>query len=171
MIQNILNPKALQSLDFINIYFKLKPEKKTMIIIGDCMVSYIGRAKSFLDWGQRIIIIKQDGSILIHRPKMREPVNWQPSGSRIKFSVHKNNFILNSYNKKPNEKMEIFFRNIEIIILSKLKDEGKLSITGMERDIVNQIFNNPSIIIHMTITRMIILTICSNKLWSPVNLI
>lgn len=146
MIQNILNPDSIQSLNFINKYFKFKPEKKSIVIIGDCMVSYQGRAKSFLDWGQRIIIIKQDGSLLIHRPKMREPVNWQPSGSRIKFSIKKNNFILNSYNKNPNEKMKIFFRDIEIIISSDLKDEAKLIISGMEKDVVNQIFNNPSLI-------------------------
>ena len=146
MIQNIIKPNPKQSIEFINKYHKLKPEKTIILIIGDCMVDYHGRAKSFLDWGERIIIIKQDGTILVHRPKMREPVNWQPSGSKINFKEIKNNLILKSYNKNPTEKMKIIFRKIEIIISSNLKDETKLIISGMEKDFVNQILNNPSVI-------------------------
>ncbi len=146
MIQNILNPNPKQSIDFINKYYKFKTKKTLIIIIGDCMVNYHGRAKSFLDWGQRIIIIKHDGTILIHRPKMREPVNWQPSGSRINFSLLKDNLILKSYNINPNEKMKIFFRDVDIILSTSLKDEAKLIISGMEKDVVNQIVDNPSII-------------------------
>jgi len=146
MIKNILNPNPRQSLNFINKYHKLKPEKTLILIIGNCMVSYNGRAKSFLDWGQRIILIKQDGTILIHRPKMREPVNWQPPGSKINFGTIKNSFILKSFNSKLNEKMKITFQDINIIISAHIKDEAKLIISGMEKDIVNQILNNPSVI-------------------------
>jgi len=146
MIKNILNPNPKKSLNFVNKYHIIKPEKTLILIIGNCMVNYDGRAKSFLDWGQRIILIKQDDTILIHRPKMREPVNWQPSGSKIHFSIKKNNFILKSYNSNLNEKMKIIFRDIDIIISSHIKDEAKLIISGMERDIVDQIVTNPSLI-------------------------
>jgi RecB family endonuclease NucS len=146
MIQNIINPNCEESLDFINKYYKCYNGNNSVIIIGDCMVNYHGRAKSLLDWGQRIIIIKQDSTILIHRPKMREPVNWQSSGTRLNFSKMKNNLLLNTYNKNPNEKMKIQFRNIDLILSSTIKDNAKLMITGMEKDIVNQIINNPEII-------------------------
>jgi len=39
------------------------------------MIDYRGRARSFLDWGERIIIIKQDGAVLVHQPVMRQTVN------------------------------------------------------------------------------------------------
>jgi len=146
MIKNIINPDINQSLNFIKKYYIKKPEKISLIIIGKCIVNYNGRAKSFLDWGERIILIKQDDTILIHRPKMREPVNWQPTGNKINFRINKNNLILKSLNSKQNEKMEIIFTNINIIISSHIKDSAKLIISGMEKDIVNQILNNPSII-------------------------
>jgi RecB family endonuclease NucS len=110
------------------------------------MVKYQGRAKSLLDWGERIIILKEDGTILIHRPKMREPVNWLPSDSRINFSIIDNNLMLKSYNINPNEKMKVHFKNIELILLFKIKDHAKLTISGMEKDFVNQIINNPELI-------------------------
>lgn len=146
MIKNILNPDSFQSLNFINKFHVLKPEKTLIIIIGKCMVNYNGRAKSFLDWGQRFIIIKKDNTIIIHRPKMREPVNWQPQNSKIYFLEEQNNFIINSINSKCNEKMKIVFNEIDIIISSDIKDNAKLIISGMEKDIVNQILKNPSII-------------------------
>ena len=146
MIKNILNPDPLQSLNFINKFHILKPEKTLIIIIGKCMVNYNGRAKSFLDWGQRFIIIKKDNTIIIHRPKMREPVNWQPQNSKINFLKEQNHFIINSINSKCNEKMKIVFKEIDIIISSDIKDNAKLIISGMEKDIVNQILKNPSII-------------------------
>jgi RecB family endonuclease NucS len=146
MIKNILNPDTIQSLNFINKFHVLKPEKTLIIIIGNCMVTYNGRAKSFLDWGQRFIIIKKDNTIIIHRPKMREPVNWQPQNSKINFLVEQDNFIINSINSKCNEKMKIVFKEIDIIISSDIKDNAKLIISGMEKDIVNQILKNPSII-------------------------
>lgn len=35
----------------------------------NCKVLYEGRALSELDWGERIILIKPDGSFLIHQDK------------------------------------------------------------------------------------------------------
>jgi len=51
------------------------------------MIDYRAEQDPFLDWGERIIIIKQDGAVLVHQPIMREPVNWQPSGSKSDFNV------------------------------------------------------------------------------------
>ena len=50
-------------------------------IFARCRVHHDGRAKSELGPGDRIIIVKPDGSFLIHQGEKREPVNWQPPGS------------------------------------------------------------------------------------------
>ena len=110
------------------------------------MIDYHGRARSFLDWGQRIIIIKQDGNVLIHQPVMREPVNWQPSDTRTIFKEKNSQLIMISSHKKPNEKMKITFRDISSIQAMTLIDKAKLIISGMESDIVNNIMSNPNII-------------------------
>ncbi|MEM2914144.1 MAG: endonuclease NucS, partial [Candidatus Bathyarchaeia archaeon] len=53
-------------------------ERKTIILVGNCWVNYHGRASSTLEPGERILIVKEDGSVLVHRSKGYEPVNWQP---------------------------------------------------------------------------------------------
>jgi RecB family endonuclease NucS len=143
---SILNTTSSNALKFIKKYHKSKADKTILLIIGDCMIDYRGRARSFLDWGERIIIIKQDGAVLVHQPVMREPVNWQPSGSKTDFSVKDDLLILRSRHTRPPEKMKITFRTVKIIATSTLYDKAKLVISGMETDIVNEIINNPGII-------------------------
>ncbi|ACL10433.1 indolepyruvate ferredoxin oxidoreductase, alpha subunit [Desulfurococcus amylolyticus 1221n] len=58
-------------------------EGRVVIIIGECSIEYEGRSASRLGNGERILIIKQDGSVLVHRPQGYSPVNWQPETSVI----------------------------------------------------------------------------------------
>ncbi len=147
MIDNIVNPTSVDALDFIEKHHKSKPDKTMLVLVGDCMVDYHGRARSFLDWGERMVMIKQDGTVLVHQPVMREPVNWQPSGSTTEFRVNKNKqLVMRSRHIRPPEKMKIKFRKIKSIMVSLLRDKATLVISGMEADVVNEIISNPSII-------------------------
>jgi len=146
LTENITNPTVVDAKEFIEKHHVSKPDKTVLMIIGDCMIDYRGRARSFLDWGERIIMIKQDGAVLVHQPVMREPVNWQPTGSKTDFKVQKDKLILRAYHNKPPEKMKITFRNIQTITASPLRDNAKLVISGMEIDVVNQIVNDPNMI-------------------------
>jgi RecB family endonuclease NucS len=146
LTKSILNPKIDDALDFINKHHKSKPDKTIVMIIGDCMIDYQGRARSLLDWGERVVMIKQDGTLLVHQPVMREPVNWQPSGSKTEYSVKDDKLLLRSRNTRPPEKMKITFRNIQSVMVSSLRDKASLIIAGMETDVVNEIITNPDII-------------------------
>lgn len=146
LTRDILNPSTSDTLNFIEKYHKSKPDKTLLLLIGDCMVDYRGRARSFLDWGGRIVIIKQDGAVLVHQPVMREPVNWQPTGSKTDFSIKDNHLILRSHHTSPPEKMKITFRDIKLVAVTSLFDKAQLVISGMETDVVNEIISNPDII-------------------------
>lgn len=146
MVENIVNPSSVEALDFINSYHKSKPERSMLILIGDCMIDYTGRARSLLDWGERVIMIKQDGAVLVHQPVMREPVNWQPSGSKIEFKVEGDNFVMRASHKSPPEKMKVVFRDILMVSTASLRDNANLVISGMETDVVNQIISNPTMV-------------------------
>lgn len=146
MTKDLINPIPLDALKFIEKYHKKKPDKTFLLLIGDCQIDYRGRARSILDWGERVIMIKQDGALLVHQPVMREPVNWQPTGSITDFIVKDDNLILKSRHKSPPEKMKITFRNLNLVAATSLRDKAKLIISGMETDVVNEIINNPEMI-------------------------
>ncbi len=142
----LVNPTIEDAYHFIQQHHTKKPDKKTLLVIGDCIIEYKGRARSLLDWGERIILIKQDGNIIVHRPVMREPVNWQPAGSTSEFKIHNTHLILRSCHTKPPEKMKIILRTVTCIVITALRDHAELIIAGMEDDVVNQIILNPHII-------------------------
>ena len=75
VVNTVVNPSVEQAIEFITDHHTSKAEKTLLLILGDCMVGYRGRARSFLDWGERIIMIKQDGTLLVHQPVMREPAH------------------------------------------------------------------------------------------------
>jgi len=52
--------------------------RKTLIVVGDCSVRYHGRAASKLASGERIIIIKSDGSFLVHQNKGMAAITTSP---------------------------------------------------------------------------------------------
>jgi len=143
MTENIVDPDTKNAHAFIEKNHLSKPEKTILIIAGDCNVDYRGRARSFLDWGERIIMIKQDGTVLVHRPEMREPVNWQPTNSKTEFKIRKDKLVLESHHNNPPEKMKVSFREIKFINIATLKDNAKLALAGMEIDVVNNIMDNP----------------------------
>jgi hypothetical protein len=52
--------------------------KKLVIVLGSCTVQYKGRASSTLEVGERLLIVKQDCALLVHRPRGYQPVTSYP---------------------------------------------------------------------------------------------
>ncbi len=145
-MNTVLHPSPSDALHFIKEHHVSRPEKTMLLLLGDCMVDYHGRAKSLLDWGERLIMIKQDGTVLVHQPIMREPVNWQPTGSISEFKTKDDCLVVKCRHLQPPEKMKVTFRQIKMVTVTSLIDRASLIIAGMETDVVNQIISDPSII-------------------------
>ena len=145
MLKTIINPSS-DALELMDNCHKSKADKTLLLPVGDCMVEYHGCARSLLDLGKRVVIIKQDGNVLVHQPVMREPVNRQPSGSKTKFSVEDEQLVLRSRHTKPPEKMKIIFRSLKLVVVTSLCDQASLTIAGVETDVVDDIISNPDIV-------------------------
>ena len=122
--------------------------KKTMniVLVGKCYVEYQGRASSVLGLGDRIIIIKSDRTILVHKYKMSDPTNWQPPGSIISITFGKNEVIIKGYRYEQKEVLTIIFKNIFSIIGIKLVDSSELIMNMTEKMVYQAIELNPEII-------------------------
>ena len=78
-------------------------QTKNLIVAGNCHVHYAGRANSTLEPGERLLIIKSDGSLLVHRPVGYEPVNWQPAGSVFHVEIKDDELEVHGVRQKPRE--------------------------------------------------------------------
>lgn len=118
---------------------------RVILIVANSSVNYTGRASSTLSWGERIVIIKEDRALLVHRPKGYEPVNWQSSGSALRISMRKNRLVLESIRRRPSERLEIVMDRVLMIALLGIEDEGSFSMYG-EEDLRKAVASNPDLI-------------------------
>jgi len=119
--------------------------KETITIFLNCKVNYSGRAESFLDSGDRIVIIKQDGTLLVHQPEGNNAINYMKPGSFNKIEIDNETIRIISSNQKLKENLEITGK-LYSSQSKRLVDGKKLELKGKESDMSDLIYNTPSLI-------------------------
>jgi len=89
-------------------------KRRMVTLVGNCRVDYSGRARSFLDYGDRLVIVKADGTVMVHGNEKREPLNWQPPGTKVKYTVN-GGLTIEAKRTSPPESMHIHFKSIEAL--------------------------------------------------------
>jgi RecB family endonuclease NucS len=121
-------------------------KRRTLIIAGTCHVHYVGRASSTLEPGERILIIKADGSLLVHRPVGYEPVNWQPSGSIFHVKADETSLEVHAVRQKPRENVKVTFSNVLVVSALSLNDSGEFLLYASEEDMHRAILLKPALL-------------------------
>lgn len=114
-------------------------------LFARCKVHYDGRAKSELGEGDRVILIKPDGSFLIHQRNKREPVNWQPPGSSVFLEMGEPPKLV-SVRRKPRETLEVELLRVYLATYFHAEDSEELTLMGSEAEMRDYIFEHPEVI-------------------------
>jgi len=137
------NPTVDQTLDVVKAAVS---GQNTLIVVGNCWVDYQGRASSTLEPGERILMVKEDHSVLVHRSKGYEPVNWQPAGCVFHTSKKKNTLAIKAIRRKPREVITAYFDRIYLVAVLSLVDNGEFSLYASEEDMQKAILLQPSLV-------------------------
>jgi len=129
--KNVLN-HALRHNELITVYC-------------ECEVKYEGRAYSKLERGDRIVIIKPDKTLLVHKPTGRNPVNWIKEGASIRIDAQDHLFIT-AEAINPREQMIIKISKVMLLNSCQLSDEEEVSIMGSEADMARMLYEKPYLI-------------------------
>jgi RecB family endonuclease NucS len=121
-------------------------QRRTLIVAGACKVNYAGRASSTLESGERILIIKADGSLLVHRPVGYEPVNWQPAGSIFHVQVKDDELEVRGIRQKPRESVRVTFDRVYMVSALDLSDSGDFLLHASEDDMHRAILLKPELL-------------------------
>jgi RecB family endonuclease NucS len=116
------------------------------LIIGNCRVDYEGRASSTLEWGERIAMVKQDGSVLVHRPTGYEPVNWQPPKCVVKVKLNDAGLVVSASRSQPRENVSIEFKEIRLTATGTLADSGEFALHVTEEQMKQAILTAPDLV-------------------------
>jgi RecB family endonuclease NucS len=139
----LVNPKLTEAASIIE---KAFVQRRTIIVAGRCHVQYTGRAKSTLEPGERILMIKEDGSLLVHRPVGYEPVNWQPPGSVFHVQTQEGTLEVHAVRQKPRETVTVSFDKVYMVSSLSLADSGEFLLYASEDDMHRAILLKPSLL-------------------------
>lgn len=115
--------------------------------VGDCQVHYQGRARSLLNRGERLLLLKPDGTFLIHTAEKAKPVNWQPPGASFSAALDDAGcVVLTSHRMKPEEMVRVTFTSISLLCSVPLRDAAELALVGSEDDLQALLFDHPELV-------------------------
>ncbi|MBU0535973.1 MAG: endonuclease NucS [Nanoarchaeota archaeon] len=132
--------------DYISQIEKAISSSQTLVIGCSCEVRYSGRAESHLPLGDRIILIKEDKTLLIHQPTGSTPVNYMKQDTSHSLITKGKSILLKSQNSALKEFMEILIKEVHFMHSAALKDGQKIHLEGTEKDMADMIMRNPGLI-------------------------
>lgn len=113
---------------------------------GRCTVEYDGRASSTLGPGDRHVMLKPDGSILVHTNEGQQPVNWQPPGCTQEVIVEDETLTIHSERSTPTEELVVEFQVVTQVSVFTVEDPSELAISGTEEDLRERILDDPDLL-------------------------
>jgi RecB family endonuclease NucS len=139
----VQNPAVEKAVSLVRDAFS---KQKALLIVGNCWVDYHGRASSKLESGERIVIFKEDGSLLVHRPVGYEPVNWQPPGCIFHVNASGNVLQIRAVRRKPSESVHISFDSVYLLSVLSLVDKGEFALHASEEDMQRAVLLEPLLV-------------------------
>ncbi|MGC8542603.1 MAG: endonuclease NucS [Vulcanisaeta sp.] len=139
----LIDPPPMEALRLIN----LRKTSHVLLIYGDMVASYEGRAKSQLEeLMPRLVISKPDGTFMVHESSKREPRLWNPPPSTLYASINLGVLTLRSVRVSPREVVVVEVPVIRFVGAMRLGVTLNYRVFGTEEDMVNAIVNNPGIV-------------------------
>ncbi len=120
--------------------------RRMVVMVADCTVNYSGRTDSQLGRGERLMVFKEDGCVLVHRGRDYQPVNWQPSGCIFQSSVENGCLVVKAIRPNPLESLTVIAENMHLLASFHLKDEAEFLLHASEEDMQRAILVEPGII-------------------------
>src|SRR5438874_13372075 len=101
-------------------------EARMMVtMVANCTVSYSGRTGSDIGAGERLVILKGDGCVLVHRGRDYQPVNWQSSGCGLQTRIESGRLIVKAVRTSPLQTLNIEMDRIDCLSVFRSRDEAE----------------------------------------------
>ncbi len=115
-------------------------------LFGRCTVEYDGRAASELGSGERHLMLKPDGTALVHTEEGQKPVNWQPPGSIHGSRIDGEELVVESVRSTPEERLTVRFAEVSFAAAFDADDGASIDLVGTEADLKRRILEEPELI-------------------------
>ncbi len=111
-----------------------------------CKAWYEGRGASEATLGDRIIMVKPDGSLIVHGHRGFKPLNWQPETSAITVTIENGMLVLRALRRTPREILVLECSSVYAILVASNPEEGQFWMYMSEEEVRDAIVSDPSIV-------------------------
>ncbi|USN45370.1 MAG: DUF91 domain-containing protein [Candidatus Woesearchaeota archaeon] len=130
--------------DFALAFAAARKAGESLVFFCTCAITYSGRAEARLGEGERLVVIKSDGVLLIHQPTGGMPINYLKAGSTLTLEKKEKHYLLKGVFQK--EILEIDLYRVFSCMSRRLDDGAKQVLAGNEKDMSDMIKDNPHLI-------------------------
>jgi len=141
--RTVLDPTAPEAATFVS---EAVDRGALVTLFGWCTVEYDGRAASELGPGDRHVMLKPDGTHLVHSDEGQKPVNWQPPGSEHGCRVEADALVIESVRTSPDERLTVTLSEISHVAAFDADDGESIDLVGTEADLKRRILDSPDLI-------------------------
>jgi RecB family endonuclease NucS len=121
-------------------------KRKALIVLGSCEARAKGRKRRFLGAGERVILIKEDGSVLVHQVWGYKPVIYHPPGSLVYATHDTKEVTLFAVRKSSGESLQVTFSEVYLIVELRFRDEYSGDENRSEIEMRNTVMYQPDIV-------------------------
>jgi RecB family endonuclease NucS len=113
-----------------------------LLLFARCRVEYDGEVSTTLGMGDRFVLQKGDGTVLVHSDTGHEPQNWQPAGATVQITEFDPLEIV-ALQSDPRGVLTIECESVFCALVARLDDDAELDLTGSEEDLRTLLFEDP----------------------------
>ncbi len=135
------SPSPQDAARFVNTYKK----RGIVLVYGLCEVSYEGRAAAHLEPMYRLVIIKKDGTLLVHESEKREPRIWNPPPSSNVALTVDGVLVIKSVRSRPLETVIVRVPAVSFVGFFPASS-APYRVHGTEKDMVRFLASNVGLI-------------------------
>lgn len=118
--------------------------RRAVLVLGSCTVSYRGRSATELAEGERVVFVKEDGSILVHRTWGYKPVNYMPAGGIVYAKSDSGSVVL--WARRGSENIRIVFARVYLVLVLNFRDDSAFEQAGVEAQMRRAVILSPEIL-------------------------
>ncbi|MCL5788782.1 MAG: endonuclease NucS [Candidatus Marsarchaeota archaeon] len=142
-IKTFLAPNPKEAAEVI---MSATSRRHALAVFGVCSIRYRGRASSALGEGERIVMVKEDGAVLVHQVWGHKPVNYQPPGSLVFARAKADSVEVHATTRSGREAMEVEMSKVYLIVEMNFSDNSLIELNGTEAQMRESVVYSPELI-------------------------
>ena len=144
LVAQLLTPSPDETLAFFKQH--LYGPRSLLQLVGECEVTYTGRAQSTAEAGDYLLTIKPDGCLMIHGAKGVKPRNWQPTTDRLSATLEEGAVVVTGERRNPHEVVSVRVLACFTVQAFSLREDTGFVLSGSEADMQRALRQQPELL-------------------------